>query len=46
VLCGLAAVALVVLAMTGDFSWPNSKTDQISRWHTWLVAHWSWLGRW
>jgi hypothetical protein len=45
-LCGLAAVVLAVLALTGDFSWPDSKVNEISRWHTWLVAHWSWLGRW
>jgi hypothetical protein len=45
-LFGLAAVVLAVLAMTGTFSWPNSSTDQVSRWHTWLVAHWAWLGHW
>jgi hypothetical protein len=45
-LAGLVAVALAVIAMTGRFAWPYSRTDEISRWHTWLVAHWSWLGRW
>jgi hypothetical protein len=46
VIFGGAAVVLAVLAMTGSFSWPNSSTNEITRWHTWLVAHWSWLGRW
>lgn len=46
VLFGLAAIVLAVVAMTGAFSWPNSSTDQISHWHTWLVAHWAWLGHW
>src|SRR5262249_20702826 len=45
-LAGLAAVVLALLAMTGDFSWPNSRVDDGSRLHHWLVAHWSWLGRW
>jgi hypothetical protein len=46
VIFSAAAVVLAVLAMTGSFSWPNSGTDEIARWHSWLVAHWSWLGRW
>ncbi len=45
-LFGAAAVVLAVLAMTGSFSWLNSSTNEITRWHNWLVAHWSWLGRW
>lgn len=44
--CGLAAVGLAVAAMSGRFSWPNSRTDEIAHWRAWLVAHWSWLGRW
>ncbi len=43
---GLAAAALALAAMSGRFSWPNSKTDEVAHWHAWLVAHWSWLGRW
>lgn len=46
ILFGLAAAALAGLAMTGDFTWPNSKTNYVSEWHDWLVAHWSWLSRW
>lgn len=42
----LAAIVIAVLAMTKQFSWPNSGVDEVSRWHDWLVAHWSWLGRW
>ncbi len=45
-LIALAAVLLAVLAMTGRYPWLNSRTDEISRWHTWLVHHWAWLGRW
>jgi hypothetical protein len=46
VLFGLAAAALAGLAMTGDFAWPNSRTNYVNEWHDWLVAHWSWLSRW
>ncbi len=42
---GLAAIVLAVLAMTGNYSWPNSKTDEIKVWHDWLVSQWSWLKR-
>ena len=30
--CGLAAVWLAVAAMSGRFSWPNSRTDEITQW--------------
>jgi len=46
VLLGLAAVVLGGLAMTHDYSWPNSQTDEVSRLHDWLVDRWAWLGRW
>lgn len=46
VVIGLVAVVLAVLAMTGNFTWPNSRTNQIQVWHDWLVAHWSTLNRW
>lgn len=42
----VAAVALALLAMSRRYAWPNSRTDEIARWHAWLVAHWTWLGRW
>jgi hypothetical protein len=42
---GLGAVALAVLAMTGNYTWPNSKTDQARVWHDWFVNQWSWLRR-
>ncbi len=42
----LVAVAQAVTAISGRYSWPNSRTDEISRWHTWLVGQWTWLARW
>lgn len=45
-LCSLGAIALAALAMTGDYAWPNSSTDEVGRAHDWLVDKWSWLGRW
>lgn len=45
-LLALAAVLLAVIAMTRRYPWLDSRTDEISRWHTWLVGHWTWLGRW
>ncbi|HTF08918.1 MAG TPA: hypothetical protein VK659_12175 [Asanoa sp.] len=46
VLFALAAVAVGVVAMTGDVGWPNSQTNEVGRLHDWLVDQWSWLGRW
>jgi len=46
IVVALAAAVLAVLAMTGAFAWPKSSTDQVASWHTWLVAHWSWLRHW
>lgn len=46
VFAGLAAVVLAVLAMTGDFVWPDSKVNEVTRAHDWLVDQWSWLDRW
>ncbi len=43
---GVAAAVLAILAMTGKFSWPNSRTNEVQVWHDWLVAHWSTLKRW
>jgi hypothetical protein len=43
---GLAVTSLAVAAMTGDLGWLNSRTDEISDLHAWLVAHVSWRGRW
>lgn len=42
----LVAIGLAVLAMSGRYPWPNSRVDEVSRWHTWLVDRWAWLGRW
>lgn len=46
IVVGVAAAVLAILAMTGKFSWPNSRTNQVQVWHDWLVAHWSTLRRW
>jgi hypothetical protein len=35
-----------VLAMTGEFTWPNSDTNEIDRVHDWLDDNLSWLDRW
>jgi hypothetical protein len=43
---GLVGIGLAIAALSGRFSWPNSRTDEVAHWHAWLVAHWSWLGRW
>jgi hypothetical protein len=45
-LAALGAAWLAVAALTGNVSWLDSHTDTVSRWHGWLVDHWSWLGRW
>lgn len=45
-LIALATVALAVLAIRGRLSWLDSRTDEVTTWHAWLVDHWSWLGRW
>lgn len=45
-LIGAGAMALAVLALSARYRWPNSHTDEVHVWHTWLVAHWAWLRRW
>jgi hypothetical protein len=42
-LTATAAIAIGVLAITGDFGWPASNTNEVDRLHTWLNAHWPWL---
>jgi hypothetical protein len=42
----VAAIALGAAAMTGEFTWPNSDTNEVDRVHTWLNERWSWLERW
>jgi hypothetical protein len=42
----ITAVALAVLALSGRYSWPNSRTNEITAAHAWLVGHWARLGRW
>jgi hypothetical protein len=45
-LAALGAAWLAVAALNGHLSWLDGHTDTVARWHDWLVAHWSWLGRW
>jgi hypothetical protein len=42
----LGAILLGVLAITGQVSWLDSKTDEVARVHDWLVARMPWLKRW
>jgi hypothetical protein len=42
----LSARIAGVLAVTGEFAWPNDYTNEIDRVHTWLNAQWRWLERW
>jgi hypothetical protein len=43
-LCGIAAMAIAVVAFTHRYYWPNSEVDEVAALHDWLVIHWSWLG--
>ena len=45
-LTAMAAIVIGVLAVTGDFPWPNHHTNEIDRLHTWLNARWPWLEHW
>ena len=45
-LTAMAAIVIGVLAVTGDFGWPNHDTNEIDRLHTWLNARWPWLEHW
>lgn len=42
----LAAVVLAALAMSGEYAWPNSDTNEVDQLHTWLNGRWPWLERW
>jgi ElaB/YqjD/DUF883 family membrane-anchored ribosome-binding protein len=42
----LAAVLLGVLAIGGQLSWLDHKTDEVARVHDWLLAQLPWLKRW
>jgi hypothetical protein len=42
----VVAVVLAVLAMSGRYSVIDSRTNEITMVHGWLVGHWAWLGRW
>jgi hypothetical protein len=42
----LGAILLGVLAISGQLSWLDSKTDEVGRVHDWLVAQMPWLKRW
>jgi hypothetical protein len=45
-LAGLAAAGLGWAAITGRLTWLSSHTDEVSRWHDWLVTYLPWLDRW
>jgi hypothetical protein len=42
----LGAILLGVLAIGGDLSWLNSKTDEVGRLHSWLLNELPWLKNW
>jgi hypothetical protein len=42
----LAAILLGVLAIAGQLSWLDSRTDEVARAHDWLVAQLPWIKRW
>ncbi|MBO0867874.1 MAG: hypothetical protein J2P15_04860 [Micromonosporaceae bacterium] len=42
-LFSLLAVALGVLAIGGQLSWLDNKTDEVSRLHDWLNGHLPWI---
>jgi hypothetical protein len=46
VISALAAVVLAALAMSGEYAWPNSGTNDVDQLHTWLNERWPWLERW
>ena len=45
-LAAMAAIVIGVLAVTGDFAWPNHHTNEVDRLHIWLNARWPWLEHW
>lgn len=45
-LAAVAAGAIAVLAMSGQFTWPNAEVNEVERVHTWMNERWSWLERW
>jgi hypothetical protein len=42
----LGAILLGILAIGGELSWLNSKTDEVAKAHNWLIAQLPWLKRW
>ena len=40
---GLGAIVVGVLALTGNLSWLNGDTNQVTRVHDWIAVHASWL---
>jgi hypothetical protein len=42
----LGAILLGVLAISGQLSWLDTKTDEVARVHDWLLAQVPWLKRW
>jgi hypothetical protein len=45
-MCSLVAIVLGVLAISGNLSWLDSKTDEVARLRDWLDAHISWFKHW
>lgn len=45
-LAAVTAGVIAVLAISGEFAWPNSGTNEVDRVHDWMNERWSWLERW
>ena len=45
-IASLGAILLGVLAIGGELSWLDSKTDEVSRLHSWLLTQLPWLKNW
>jgi hypothetical protein len=45
-IASLGAILLGVLAIGGELSWLDSKTDEVGRLHSWLLTQLPWLKNW
>jgi hypothetical protein len=45
-IASLGAILLGVLAIGGELSWLDSKTDEVNRLHSWLLSQLPWLKNW
>jgi hypothetical protein len=45
-LASIAAILLGILAIGGQLSWLDSKTDEVAKAHNWLIAQLPWLKHW